>query len=52
MGDVVPVVPAPPGHEEGRGRGHGGERAQARDVAAGALHRVAALPRLEVVIVS
>ena len=36
--DQVTMFPAPPGHEEGRGRGHGGERAQARDVAAGALH--------------
>lgn len=48
----MPVVPAPPGHEEGRGWRHRGERAEARDVAAGALHRVAALPGLEVVIVS
>ena len=49
--DEVAMVPAPPGHQEGRGRRHGGERAQARDVAAGALHRVAALPGLEVAIV-
>ena len=38
VGDEVTMFPAPPGHQEGRGRGHGGERAQARDVAAGALH--------------
>ena len=51
MRDQVTMVSAPPGHQEGRGRGHGGERAEARDVAAGALHRVAALPGLEVAIV-
>lgn len=51
MGDEVTMVPAPPGHQEGRGRRHGGEGAQARDVAAGALHRVPALPGLEVAIV-